>query len=396
MIIFENAGEIDPRAIATMGVNVKETRNPIGYFGTGLKYAIAVLLRTGHKIEIQSGTKTFKFGVKTEAIRGVDFGIVTMNKRELGFTTQLGKNWKMWQVLRELYCNCEDELGRHYVSNVRPKPADNVTRVIVLGADFEHCYETELSSIILQSKSIEGSTHASIHPKEGNLLFFRGVRAYDLGSMAPLYTYNVQDNCELTEDRTIKHLHVAMAAVCHHVMRSENEELIFNVLTAPEGSFESRLTSFDDWNAPEPSTAFLAAIERARKDRGRKVNESAVRVLRSVRGAANSFMPWSMSEIESLVLNKSIAFCKKLRFNVDEYPIHVVETLGENILGLAEKDEIFLAKRCFDMGAKTVISTLIEEFIHLRHGYSDESRSMQNFLFDTIVSLGEEIHGEPL
>ena len=39
MIVFENAGEIDPRLFALIGVNVKESENAIGFFGTGLKYA---------------------------------------------------------------------------------------------------------------------------------------------------------------------------------------------------------------------------------------------------------------------------------------------------------------------------------------------------------------------
>jgi hypothetical protein len=48
IVVFENPGEIDAAAIRTFGVSVKEGENPIGFFGTGLKYAIAILLRTGH------------------------------------------------------------------------------------------------------------------------------------------------------------------------------------------------------------------------------------------------------------------------------------------------------------------------------------------------------------
>lgn len=52
-VIFENPGEIDPRMISTFGVNVKENDSAIGFFGTGLKYAIAILLRNHHRISIQ-------------------------------------------------------------------------------------------------------------------------------------------------------------------------------------------------------------------------------------------------------------------------------------------------------------------------------------------------------
>lgn len=44
----------------------------------------------------------------------------------------------------------------------------------------------------------------------------------------------------------------------------------------------------------------------------------------------------------------------------------------------------------------SLASTLIEEYLHLRHGWHDLTRELQNFLFDKLVSLGEEIAGEPL
>ena len=54
-IIFENPGTLDPRAITIMGLNVKENTNPIGYFGTGFKYGIAITLRNNCNVLIQDG-----------------------------------------------------------------------------------------------------------------------------------------------------------------------------------------------------------------------------------------------------------------------------------------------------------------------------------------------------
>ena len=51
-IVHKTKGKMDLRSITVFGMNVKpETTMPIGYFGTGLKYAIAVLMR--HKIPIR-------------------------------------------------------------------------------------------------------------------------------------------------------------------------------------------------------------------------------------------------------------------------------------------------------------------------------------------------------
>ena len=55
MVVFENTGEIDILSISSFGVSVKEGDSPIGFFGTGLKYAIAVLLRHNQKITAYCG-----------------------------------------------------------------------------------------------------------------------------------------------------------------------------------------------------------------------------------------------------------------------------------------------------------------------------------------------------
>ncbi len=54
-VIFRNKGVIDPSSITTFGVSSKENPGAIGFFGTGLKYAIAILLREGCDITIHAG-----------------------------------------------------------------------------------------------------------------------------------------------------------------------------------------------------------------------------------------------------------------------------------------------------------------------------------------------------
>ena len=86
--IFQNAGVMDPRAITTFGVSSKENDSAIGYFGTGLKYAIAVLLRYGCEITIWTGGQKYEFTTQKTRIRVNDFEIVQMNGEPLAFTTE--------------------------------------------------------------------------------------------------------------------------------------------------------------------------------------------------------------------------------------------------------------------------------------------------------------------
>ena len=45
----------ESRAIRTLGVSVKVGDSPIGYFGTGLKFALATILRKGGEIVLKRG-----------------------------------------------------------------------------------------------------------------------------------------------------------------------------------------------------------------------------------------------------------------------------------------------------------------------------------------------------
>ena len=79
MIIFKNKGVIDIRAVSTFGCSVKK-EGSIGFFGTGLKYSIAILLREGCSVELYAGGKKYSFDKKDVQVTGQDFSIITMNQ----------------------------------------------------------------------------------------------------------------------------------------------------------------------------------------------------------------------------------------------------------------------------------------------------------------------------
>jgi hypothetical protein len=144
MIVFQNKGEIDIRAIKTFGVNSKDNKeSAIGYFGTGLKYAIAILLRAGATVSILTGGKMHRFSTEQTKIRNDHFDIVRMNDEELGFTTELGKEWELWMAFREIYSNMLDEDGEAKAVTFLPDPDPEKTYVIVDRCkEFENCYTT--------------------------------------------------------------------------------------------------------------------------------------------------------------------------------------------------------------------------------------------------------------
>src|SRR5690606_21571397 len=131
MIVFENSGAIDMRAAITLGVSVKTGSNPIGFFGTGSKKAISVILAEGGTITIFSGRTKHEFTTARRKIRGHPFKMIIHNGKELQFTTDYGKTWAPWQAFRELYSNVLDEGGtaRHVEDGEPIKGVPGTTRI---------------------------------------------------------------------------------------------------------------------------------------------------------------------------------------------------------------------------------------------------------------------------
>lgn len=398
-IVFENPGEIDVLSISTFGISVKEGDTPIGFFGTGLKYAIAVLLRTGHKITIFSGLQVVEFGLSEESVRGKVFQFVTMTvdsspPQSIGFTTELGKQWELWMAYREIACNCKDEGGASIRSTTDPEPEAGKTKIIVKGDLFDAVF-AKSHFYILEDEPAAVLGTIEIRRRPSNSYFYRGVRVHQFQHDG-LFTYNDIALLDLTEDRTVKTQYEPGYRIARALLQATDEPLLREVLTAGEKTMESTL-DFHGWGIP-PSDVFLRVVGDCLSDRMNKVNPTAFRVW-----SESTSKPFSPREIELTAVqqksvDRALDFCARIGFQIrDTYPIKVVESLGEGCLGLAQDQTIFIAERVFHLGGtKQLASTLIEEYVHLRHGWKDLTRELQSFLFEKLVSVGEELVGEPL
>jgi hypothetical protein len=383
-VSFKNFGKIDPRCITTIGVSVKETENPIGFFGTGLKYAIAIILRNGGAVTIWSGLEHFNFTTKSVSIRGETMELVCMNGQELGFTTQLGKTWKVWQALREIYCNTLDENGVSQIGEI--SPCEDHTVIMVDLDEFTDCYR-DIGKYILQSNSIIEGNYISFHDNMSHHVFYKTISVIDVWDSKPFFfTPNIQSKIDLTEDRTAKDHWQIKRLLAEAILECEDKEFLEKWLTV--GPDYAEYTVDLDWSHI-PSQEFLSVVSKLALDTSRKINLTALKVLSKHRIVPDP-VEAELMEVEREALNKAIAFCRSLTYQVDEFPIVIVESLGENILGKADIDSrrIFLARRSILLGDMTLASTLIEEWVHIKHGFRDCERNMQNWLFEQLTRLG--------
>lgn len=386
-IYFMNRGEFDVRAMMTFGVSVKEKEDAIGFFGTGFKFAVAIILRLGGSINIMTKGKTFSFTSRKEDIRGKDFDIVYMNDQEAGFTTHLGANWEPWMAFRELYCNAKDENG--IISEQIDYSYDNETIVAVNCKQIVEAFRKK-EDYFVSGTILYEDENCEIYDKPSLYYFYRGVAVRNLPEVAK-YTYNVKAHVELTEDRTAKHEYQVKWPVQKTVQNCHNSVFVRDIITSKEG-YESVISFDKDWGC---SVEFLeTARVLIKQDIG--VRESVRRFVAHFDNVLGVWPEFSLSNVQQKQLDKAVSFLSRMDIPVKEFPIKTVNGLGDSVMGRAHEGVIYLSHVPFNMGTKQLAGTLLEEYIHLKHGFSDFDRGMQNWLFDKVISLGEDLIGEPV
>ncbi len=109
-IKISNKKEIDINAFRLLGASTKRgDKTKIGYFGSGLKYAIAVLIRDKVKLKVYSGSDEIKINTVKKKFGDKNFDVIKFNNQLSSLTTDMGVDWKTWFAIREIYCNALDE-----------------------------------------------------------------------------------------------------------------------------------------------------------------------------------------------------------------------------------------------------------------------------------------------
>lgn len=261
MLIFQNPGLIDMVAATTSGISAKKDDTAIGQFGTGLKYAVAVVLRLGGRISVVRGKKTYVFGLHERTIRGTKHRIVTMNGRMLGYTDHLGMNWEPWMAYRELWSNARDEGGRVIREDADPDAETRYARagqtsVIVRCPQLDAAHE-DRASIILQTEPLVTCGGIEVHDGQSQHVYYRGIRVARLPSnRTSRYTYNITSPQRLTEDRTLAYSWMIPAVIMQGLVKCTSESVLRRVMAKVEDDFEGKLP-WEDARSYEPSPQFL-------------------------------------------------------------------------------------------------------------------------------------------
>jgi hypothetical protein len=383
IVSLTNPGLIPMEAVTTMGVSAKEGENPIGFFGTGLKYAIASLLRTSHKITIWRGLERYDFAREPGEVRGKEFDFIRMTgpqgSQRLGFTTHLGAHWEMWQLFRELYSNCLDENGE--LSFTRVEPQDGHTTIWVIGAAFADAAR-DRDIYFLNTKPLHHGTLVDIHPGASSGIYYRGVLVSRFAERAA-FTYNVTTSMTLTEDRTLANDWYARAYIGQCLGQCEDVAILEKALTNRDG-LERHLTF------GEPCPVFAETVLALSERMGAaSVLGAAVKAAEQWAQREAKVKPAKLSRRDLEEIEESKSFLAAIGYEI-EAPIVVAETLGPDVFGMAKNETIYLARVTINRGGNFLVGTILEEHLHLTQGFRDESRRFQDFLIDLVVKLARD------
>jgi len=235
---FANKGEIDLNAFKLLGASSKrDATDKIGFFGSGLKYATALMLREGIDFKVYAGKKEVKFGLIQQNFSGATFDVITVDGEKTSLTTQAGPDWEPWFAIREIYSNTIDEGGSmELVSDMSPDKG--ATKIYIemsdkLG-DVTKNWQDYFSfkRPVVDETSLTGSFDRKRSYKifskrliEYPVFFRRGIRVGEIKSAKSLFDYDFTD-IEINESRVMRESWKAQQMIGEALMFSTNKNVI--------------------------------------------------------------------------------------------------------------------------------------------------------------------------
>jgi hypothetical protein len=392
-VCFQNKEEIDVRGLLTFGASAKEKANAIGYFGTGLKYAIAVLLRHKCDITIYIGLSEIRITSKSMRIRNDTFDVVYLNDKEAPYTLDLGKNWKLWMAYRELYANAMDEQDWTVGRDLFPKAG--YTTVVVDGKAFLDLHnQQDGDSVFLKTEPMFVLEGMEVHPSatQSRWLYYRGIRAFLLDKPA-MYNYNITNEVLLTEDRTIPSLSSFFKTYAKAIGQCDHPSLIRQVLEADQRYFESTI-DYHWWNYT-PGEVFNQIVARYISS-GTSFNSSAKSKYRidKPEKAAPHAVQWETIPMEQRrKVWAAVRFWQKLGFHITREMITVTDEYEGTSTkrGEALRGHIYLAESALNEDMRRVAGLIYKFWAQTKPKVGNVKE--EDLLIDTVVEFGERLLG---
>lgn len=410
---IENAGEIEVEAFRLIGASTKRDDNTkIGFFGSGLKYAIAVLLREGIPFTVYSGGREVKITTRKTTMRGKDFEVIHIDGKATSLTTEMGPTWLPWFAVREIFCNAIDE-GGHAIG-IAPMPSEIKGKtVFYIGIDdklkavlekWNDYFSEKREDVVSTGRGVK-----FFYGGNNTIIYRKGVQVFTSNTPS-LYHYDgfeleINESRVLSGDWEVKH------NIAQYFVKNATVEMARNFFLNYKGKLEESFY----WHYMHHS--FNENWLKALDERWLVPEEYAGNFLEEMEGKSCLILPKVIidalvatfgsklnvigivtddgevikkpTEKQQAYIDEALTFLKTAGFEVN-HEIVIVDFKNIRVLGRARDSTIQLAGRVFDMGKKIIVATILEEESHLVTGAADKTREFQDYLFMKIVTLMEE------
>lgn len=428
-IKIQSKGEIEPEAFSLIGASSKRNDSTkIGFFGSGLKYSIAALLRNKIDFKVFCGKREIIFSVVDKQFRGETFGAICIDGVETSLTTTMGgSDWDLaFAPFREIYSNALDEDEDVLLSetNTVEGKFETTTFLIKKTPEIGEFYRNIFDYFCLRNPNVLYSNdYFSIYPKAKNgkiKLFRKGILCYEgvAESELALFSYNSPD-FTINESRVLSNQSIAKYQLAKGWKTTTDEKLISQLLDGLEGSnatYYEHMIAWDSWISfssawfdvcknmkfvPVEMVMFCKESQLVGRrmlpkslllELYRKFPELDILGLSESAGSVNYVVDENPPEnLVNKVLD-AIVILNDSRYGgrMKDLDIHYAKFEDERVLGLADKGKTILSTRLEDDDVAYIAKIIIEENEHNRSGCKDETRAFQNHLlklyYDELIS----------
>jgi len=411
---IKNDGLLDVRLISLMGGTTKaDDKFKIGQFGTGLKYTLSYLLRNNLDFKIFIGGEEQKITIIQDTVRDTTFEIICINGEKTSITTNMGKEWEAWMIIRELWCNALDEENGNYsvVESENIIPEKHTTEYYIqLTSDIQKVWDNWHTLFLHEQNPIFENDKFALYDGGDKLRIYKNGVLIKKFDHKGIFAYDIK-NATINE---MREFNGGIACEISYILPYMNENAINIFLNNIKGTFEEQMdynwgTSVfnDDWKKAIGNSKFIDYDTYKRiLDKNPEISEQPI--IQVPRGLFEKLIKYfpsismlrgssyvnSFYETYSSDLLQRVEVCRGLLEMAGYYldpQLKIIIGVFGNTNVIAQVDlyekEIRLSQ---DLEVKSdfdLMYALVEENEHFRTGFNDLTRNFQTHFIELYTNL---------
>lgn len=408
-LTISNKGLLDVRLVSLMGGTTKRGNDyKIGRFGSGLKYALAWLVRNNVDFKIFIGHQEVQITTRTERIQGTDFDVLYIDGERTSISSSMGTDWEAWMIVREIFCNAIDEGDYERTITDEPTGAeDRTTFCLQLIDGIKDTVDNWSDYFLYGTAPLYETKEFAIYPPGPHLSFYKnGVLIHRQKESTGVFNYDIKA-AHINELREYKGYAVADLARIIKQLDRQYVEMFLSKLT--DGHYEYEM-DYPSWYG-EWAQGWKDAIGQAKiiahddlqtfQERGIKIDTAGLipvpkmlfeslsekfEGISAVRRADKvaSFYETFDSELE-LQIKSALAILETCNYEVPAELNFIYGEFGDKSVFARINTEDKTVMYSTELKHKSrfmVCATIIEECEHFKTGHGDESRAFQQHFID--------------